>query len=165
MAGIEVRRAGRGDIADVVRLRWEMCVEQGVADADDQEGYDRYAAALHDFLERWIDDEQCRVFVAVDEGSWKRVAMAALWLWPVLPWPGGLAQWQGHVTSVYTIPGYRRRGIARRLMAAVRDAAAAHGATRLVLETTPMSAPLYQDLGFVASRIVELRLDSAEDRD
>lgn len=164
VSGIEIRRAGRRDIEDVVRLRWDVCVEQGVADPVDVAGHARYAAALRDFLLRWIDDEQCRVFIAVDGESQEVVVTAALWLWPVLPWPGGLDQWQGHVTGVYTVPGYRRRGIARRLMAAVREAAVAHGATRLLLETTPMSAPLYRDLGFVPGGMVELCLDDAVGR-
>src|SRR5690606_113757 len=106
VAGIEVRRAGRGDIADGVRLRWETGVQRGVNEAGEQEGYRREAAALHDCLERWIDDEQGRVFVEVEEGSWKRVALAPRWRWPVLARHGWLAQWQGHVASVYTIPGY-----------------------------------------------------------
>ncbi|MDI3341812.1 MAG: GNAT family N-acetyltransferase [Sphaerobacter sp.] len=158
MPDIHIRRAERRDIPALIRLRWDTCVEQGVADQADQARHARYAAALHAFLARWIDDAQCWVFVAVDAGTGQVVATAALWRWPILPWPGGLAEWQGYVTGAYTVPAYRRRGIARSLMATVRETAAALGVTRLLLETTPMSAPLYQELGFVPSRFVELRL-------
>lgn len=156
MTDITVRRAGRADIAQVIRLRWDVCVEQGVADPNDVDLYRRYERALRDFLDRYIEDDQCWIVVAADGD--RIVATSTLWLTPVLPWPGGLNEWHGYVTNVYTIPPYRRRGIARRLMETLREIATQREVSVLQLETTPESEPLYREMGFVPSRIQELRL-------
>lgn len=161
MSEVLIRRATQADIPDLIQLRWDVYVEQGVADPADHDRYRDYAAAFRDFLVRWIDDVQCQTYVAVDPDTGAVVATGTLWLYPILPWPGGFHDRHGYVTNVYTIPAYRRRGIARRLMERLQAVASEQGATRLLLEMTPMSAPLYVSMGFVPSSLRELRLRTA----
>jgi GNAT superfamily N-acetyltransferase len=77
------------------------------------------------------------------------VAGVGLWLreWPPIPLnPTGK---QGFVENVYTLPAYRRQGIARQLMVAmlnwVRDSKAVY---EVELHPTDTARPLYTSLGF-----------------
>lgn len=54
----------------------------------------------------------------------------------------------GYVAQVGVDPSVRRRGIARRITAALIEAADARGYAWLELDATPMGAPLYRELGF-----------------
>lgn len=162
---ITIRRARHGDIPDVIRLRWDMCVEQGYADPADHDLRRRYEAAAEAFLRRWIADEQCWIVVAVDDDAGETVGQAVLWLQPGLPWPGGLSYCRGEVGGVYTVPAYRRRGVARRMMEAIHAIATERGATVLHLETTPMSEALYRDLGYAPSEVQALWLQRVPGRD
>jgi GNAT superfamily N-acetyltransferase len=63
---------------------------------------------------------------------------------PLLPLPGRC----GMVRSVFVQPDFARRGIARRLMAAVEQRLAASGAEVAELMATLSGAPLYRALGY-----------------
>lgn len=157
---LTVRRTVASDIPALIKLRWDVCVEQGVADPSDAANHRAYEQALRAFLERHIAEDACQFWVA--EGGGEIITTSTLWLAPVLPWPGGLNQWYGYVTNVYTVPGYRRQGLARRLMEKLREVAANHGATELLLETTPEAAPLYEQLGFRQIEILALKISPTE---
>ncbi|MCL5961804.1 MAG: GNAT family N-acetyltransferase, partial [Chloroflexi bacterium] len=146
MTDIVVRPTDLTDIPSLIKLRWDVCVEQGAADPADERSYRRYSQALRAFLERNLLEEQCQIIVA--SGGDEIVGTSTLWLFPILPWPGGLNEWHGYVTNVYVIPSHRRQGIARRLMEALKQVAQQHGASALLLEASPDSARLYQQMGF-----------------
>ena len=50
--------------------------------------------------------------------------------------------------NIYTAPAYRRRGIGARIVRALVEDVRAHGIDSVLLEATPMGAPLYRSLGF-----------------
>ncbi len=71
------------------------------------------------------------------------------------PTPAGdglLLGLEGLVLNVYTDKAWRRRGVARQLMQAIITWAADHGIVRLVLGASPEGRPLYEKIGFVATR-------------
>ena len=53
--------------------------------------------------------------------------------------------------NVYTEPRWRGRGVARRLMQAMMEWAAAQGTDRVVLHASAAGRPLYESLGFHAT--------------
>src|SRR5215218_4774982 len=66
-------------------------------------------------------------------------------------WASAPRQGRSHVTDLYVAPDHRRGGVARQLIAAVAEDAAAKGATRLtldVLTTNAAARSLYDSLGF-----------------
>jgi ribosomal protein S18 acetylase RimI-like enzyme len=147
------RRATSVDIPALTALRWDMCYEQGVAKAADRPAYE---SALTTFLAEHLDHDECQIWVV--EAADGIIANAMMWLYPMLPRPGVPHDWHGYVTNVYTRPAYRRRGLARRLMEALADAARQHGATQLSLETTPEAQHLYFRLGYQSSEALQLSL-------
>jgi GNAT superfamily N-acetyltransferase len=58
---------------------------------------------------------------------------------------------QAIVLNVYTETAWRRRGVARQLMASVLQWARDDGVESLVLHASPDGRPLYEQLGFVAT--------------
>jgi GNAT superfamily N-acetyltransferase len=58
---------------------------------------------------------------------------------------------QALVLNVYTEPSFRRRGVARQLMAEVLRWARSARFDSLVLHASPDGRPLYEELGFVAT--------------
>ena len=59
--------------------------------------------------------------------------------------PAGL---RARLMNMYTVPGFRRRGIARALVTALIDEARQHGATEISLDATVAGRPLYRAPGF-----------------
>jgi len=59
---------------------------------------------------------------------------------------------RGYLLNVYVEPPCRRRGLARRLIAAAMDEARARGLEFLVLHATEQGRPLYASLGWASSR-------------
>lgn len=55
---------------------------------------------------------------------------------------------RAHLMNVYTRAGYRRRGIARKLVQMLIDDAIRKGATEISLDATESGRPLYVSLGF-----------------
>ncbi|MGN1020600.1 MAG: GNAT family N-acetyltransferase [Aristaeellaceae bacterium] len=64
---------------------------------------------------------------------------------PTAEHPTGL---RAHLMNVYTVPAFRRRGIARTLVTALIGEARQRGATEIALDATPAGRPLYRALGF-----------------
>lgn len=65
---------------------------------------------------------------------------------------------RGWVNSVYVLPALRRRGIAKELMLAGLDWLRGRGCVVARLRTSDEGQPLYEMLGFVAGREMELDL-------
>jgi GNAT superfamily N-acetyltransferase len=64
------------------------------------------------------------------------------------------------VTGVYTIPAWRRRGVARRLVAACLDEARAWRVRRVWLRTSAAGRPVYEGMGFTdPGNYLQLDLD------
>jgi GNAT superfamily N-acetyltransferase len=73
-----------------------------------------------------------------------------------LPRPDGQRRGLVYVHSVYTVPEYRRQGLARRLLNAMIDYCRANGWPRISLHASDMGRGLYEDLGFKPTN--EMRL-------
>ena len=83
---------------------------------------------------------------------------------------GGLIvyEWMAHPTSpdprrayianVYTEPGYRRRGIARRIMDAILDWCRSEGLKTVWLHASPSGRPLYESQGFEPTNEMRIEL-------
>lgn len=67
---------------------------------------------------------------------------------PTLGHPTGQ---RAHLMNVYVAEGYRRQGIARQLVLALHEEAAARGVTEITLDATDMGRTLYMALGYQPS--------------
>ncbi|HEU5348098.1 MAG TPA: GNAT family N-acetyltransferase, partial [Ktedonobacterales bacterium] len=103
--------------------------------------------------------EQGRFLAWLAEADGQPVACTVLIWWQMPPNLEHLHRCRGYVSSVYTHPDYRRRGLARTLMEKLIAQARELGITNLVLNASRMGRPLYESLGFVVpERGMELHL-------
>ena len=96
-------------------------------------------------------------WIATVDGDARPAAGAGLQFRSLLPRPspggdGILLGREGQLLNVYVAREFRRRGIARQLVQAIIDWCADHGVVRLVLSASAEGRPLYEQMGFVATR-------------
>jgi GNAT superfamily N-acetyltransferase len=153
MSAIAYRMATVEDCVALARLRALMEIQRPPERSAEIEAYTRAFLAAE---EPEIATGRHRYWIAEADG--KAVACALL-AWIVLP-PNfaKCARKRGCVSSVYTVPEFRRQGIARRVMMDLLAWAEAEGLSRLILWASDMGRPLYVDLGFIPSRGMELNL-------
>lgn len=155
MPTITYRAATPDDVAALAVLRWENQAERH-PEQQPRDTLDEYTVAyieqIRDELARGVH----RAWLAEADGE--AVACVALVWWVMAPNPDEHQRKRGFVTSVYTRPAYRRQGVARQLMTMLIDHARAEGVQRLILWSSDMGRPLYEDLGFTPSTGFEINL-------
>lgn len=153
---IHYRMATVDDVDALANLRWHMETERHPELPATEESYAAYLAAARENIRTEIERGAHIAFLAEAEGE--AVACAILIWWTMLPTLTDLHRKRGYVSSVYTNPAWRRRGIARRLMEQLIAKAREMGVQRLVLWASDMGRPLYLDQGFAPSRALEMNL-------
>ena len=95
-------------------------------------------------------------FAIAEDGA--VAAGAGLWL---MDWPAhmrGLSARRGNILNVYTVPEFRRRGLARRLMEAELGWCRVNGIDLVILHASSEGRALYESLGFQASDEMRIKL-------
>ena len=59
---------------------------------------------------------------------------------------------RAHIMNVYTREGYRRQGVAKKMMEFLIEEAKEKGVTEISLDATELGRPLYEKCGFVGSK-------------
>lgn len=155
MPTITYRVATADDAAALAVLRWENQAER-YPEQQPCDTLDEYTAA---FIEQTRDELARGIHQAwLAEADGEAVACVLLVWWVMPPNPDEHRRRRGFVSSVYTRPAYRRRGVARQLMTMLIEHARAEGLQRLILWSSEMGRPLYEDLGFTPSQGLELNL-------
>lgn len=150
MSVMEIRRATVADARALAGMRAQSSYERKGGDASVRDAYALTCAA---FFESELRNPRTflRSWVAVVDGS--IVGGASLTVVPTLPRYGAaFSGFDGRVRDVYVAEGFRRRGIARALMAVVVEAAKSERIDRLALGASEMGAPLYLSIGFEYKR-------------
>jgi GNAT superfamily N-acetyltransferase len=144
-ADYRVRAATLADADILVRHRIAMFSDMGVA-------FD--APQLDQAFRVWIADVMptgmYRAWLAEDPGG----AVAGGGGITIIPWPPG-PRYAGDrlafVYNVYTEPGHRRRGLARRIMDAIHTWCRDEGIGSMALNASRDGKPLYEAMGYAES--------------
>lgn len=153
---LPLRSATRTDISVLVNHRRRMFEDMASAKGQayhpaNLEALDA-AYALH--LRAHLGDGTLCAWVVEVEGQIVASGAVSLLAWP--PRPNDLTERLALLHSVYTVPEYRRRGLARRIVQAAIEACRAEGLRRLTLHASAAGRPLYESLGFEPTN--EMRL-------
>jgi len=157
---LSLREATLVDIPTLVKhRRWmfeDMAQVEGVvlraADLDEMDV--AYAAQLRRHLSEGVQ----RAWVI--EAGGQIVASGALLFAEWLARPNDLTERLAYLHSVFTEAGFRRRGLARRIVVTAIDLCREQGLRRLMLHASRVGRPLYDSLGFLATN--EMRLVLSE---
>jgi len=117
--------------------------------------HSNWADRFVEYVERRSRHGEVRFFIAQADASIVGTSMGLL----LDGWPAPLFErvTTGYIFSVYVIPGYRRRGIARALTRATVAWLRSAGCSVIRLRASDDGRRLYEALGFVPSLEMELR--------
>lgn len=146
-SGLQVRRLLPDDLELICRHREAMFLEAG----GDPAALRVMTEHFRPWLRVRLDDGRYYGFMVMDEGC----PAAGIGLmsidWP--PHPAHPTQDQrGYVLNVFVEPAYRRRGLATALMKRAEAEFARRGLGFAVLHATEVGRPVYQALGWAATR-------------
>ena len=145
-AAVAVRRASPADVPALLALR--LAFDTELAGELPPDRVAAHVASVREYLESHLPDGRFLAWVA-DTPDGTVVGMAGMVVIDRPPHPRSRRPGEGFVYTVYTAPGWRRRGVARRLMEAVIDHARALRLRRVLLRASEDGRALYDALGFV----------------
>ena len=137
----KVRRATLADADALVRHRIAMFADMGVA--FDASALDR---AFRVWLRETMTSGAYKAWLIETRGG-DIVGGGGM---TILPWPPGpryMGSTLAFVYNVYVEAGYRRRGLARRIMDAIHDYCREHGINSIALNASRDGRELYEALG------------------
>ena len=109
-------------------------------------GGDALPEGFRDRTERYLlEGDQLTLLALAGDACAGSATLCFLRMLPTSEHPAGL---RAHLMNVYTLPAFRRRGIARTLVTALVEEARHRGATEISLDATAAGRPLYRALGF-----------------
>ena len=153
MTAYLVREATLADLPTLVRQRFSMFAELGDASEADRADLE---AAIARYLAEAIPAGLFRAWLV--EADALAVAGGGIQLRPLVPRPGYTrGEPEAIVLSIWTDPAHRRRGLARRVVAAILAWCRANGVRRVCLHASPDGRALYEQLGFRPTN--EMRID------
>jgi ribosomal protein S18 acetylase RimI-like enzyme len=146
MVEVQIRQARNQDLEAVLDL-WEemMDFHAGLDERFEPAPDDR--DIFRDTLREWIAGEERRVMVAVAEGRIIGYTIGVITENP----PIFKMRLYGHVSDICVAPAWRRKGVGRRLFAALRKWFRRHGLTAVQLNVAafnPASQAFWRGLGF-----------------
>jgi GNAT superfamily N-acetyltransferase len=143
MAEIDYRLATAADVGELVRMREEFL---RVVDGEAGVG-EGLAAAMREYFAAAVVSGEFVAYLAVAE---RKVVGASGLVWHRYP-PSmvSMSGLRGHILNMYTVPGWRRRGIATELMRLLVAHAREKQCGRVTLRALPGAKRIYEGLGFV----------------
>ena len=139
--GITYRKLTEEDLETFIRMRIAQLREEGATEELD------LVSPLTDFYHRHLADGTFVSWLALDgEKIIGTSGMSFVEKPPYFSCPSGRI---GLLSSMYTDPEYRRRGIAKELLGRVVEEARAYGCGTVQITASDMGVLLYTDFGFV----------------
>ena len=137
---IEYRKLTEKDIDAFIRMRIAQLREEGAKEELD------LVPGLRDYYDRHLADGTFVSWLAVEDG--RIVGTSGISFVEKPPWFGCPTGRIGLLSSMYTDPNYRRRGIAKELLRRVAEEARAYGCGIVQITASDLGVLLYSDFGF-----------------
>ena len=138
---ITYRKLGEKDLETFIRMRITQLREEGATEDLD------LVPALMDYYHRHMADGTFVSWLAVDDDQ--IVGTSGMSFVEKPPYFGCPTGRVGLLSSMYTDPAYRRRGIAKELLRRVVEEAREYGCGSVQITASDMGVLLYTDFGFV----------------
>ena len=141
---IQIKKASQLDSNEVMNIRMEMLkvVNQVTGDIEFD---DEFIEATRKYFQ---EAYQTTVLALEDNKAVGCATICYVSLMPTFDHPTGK---RAHIMNVYTREGYRKQGIAIKMMNVLVAEAKQKGVTELSLDTTELGRPFYEACGFVAT--------------
>ena len=138
---IEYKKLTDKELDTFIGMRIRQLREEGAKDDID------LTPALRDYYMRHMADGTFVSWLAFDDG--KIIATSGMSFVEKPPYFGCPTGRMGLLSSMFTEPAYRRRGIAKKLLSLVVEEAKAYGCGTVQITASDIGVLLYTDFGFV----------------
>ena len=138
---LNYRKLTENDLETFISMRITQLREEGAKEQID------LVPALRDYYARHMADETFVSWLALD--GEKIVGTSGMSFVEKPPYFGCPSGKIGLLSSMYTDPAYRRRGIGKKLLSLVVDEARAYGCGAVQITASNMGVLLYTSFGFV----------------
>ena len=138
---IAYRKLTGQDVARFIEMRIAQLREEGATEDID------LTAALEDYYQRHLADDTFISWLAVDGD--RIIGTSGMSFVEKPPYFGCPSGRIGLLSGMFTDPQYRRRGIAKELLARVVEEARKYGCGMVQITASDMGVLLYTDFGFV----------------
>lgn len=138
------RKLAQDDLDTFIRMRIDQLREEGASEDTD------LTPALRDYYTRHMADGTFVSWLAV-EGD-RIIGTSGMSFVEKPPYFGCPSGKIGLLSSMYTDPAYRRKGIARELLSRVVEEAKNYGCGTVQITASDMGVLLYTDYGFVKNK-------------
>lgn len=140
-----IRQATADDIEILTDLRVAFFVDMGDVTYEQSASF---REATYRYLSRTIPQGKFLAWVAEEDGQ--IVATSGLVFFEGAPTSTNLTGIEGYILNMYTLPQWRGRGIARRLIQEIIAYARSINVQQFGLDATEQGRPLYEKMGFVS---------------
>jgi GNAT superfamily N-acetyltransferase len=144
MEEIRVRPATWHDLPHILHHRRAMFSEMG---SKDEQALDAMLHSAEQYLRDALPNGTYRAWMA-ETAAGEVVGGGGI---AIVPWPGSPdfpAPRRGWILGIYTEHGFRRRGVARRIMEAILEWCRGEGFGYVSLHASQYGRPLYESMGF-----------------
>lgn len=146
-----VRAATVSDISELARMRWDFRLEEGESP---DKSWEEFLKEFTDFIAVGFESKTWYTWAAEFQGS--PVAFASVQVIQKLPKAIRCKSKIGYLTSVYTRPDHRSRGVGLKLLEEVRNWSQNCDLEILIVWPSDRSQSLYSRAGFQKSKALEL---------
>ena len=145
MAEICYRQAATDDFQTLADLRCRFIEEATGKPLDPQ-----LRSNIRDAYRTMISDGRAVACLAFDSADQTQAAgTGTLIFWQRIPGPHSATGRYAYIMNMYTLPEFRRRGIATTILAHLVETAKQAGLTRIALHSLPEATSVYVKAGFV----------------
>lgn len=149
----KIRRAEQPDVPMIVEFRMKM-FHSFLGDTFDMAETGVFETR---HLAEWMETGQFAAWVAEDHTG-RIIAGAAVSFYVLPPKPWNLRGRHAFISSMYTEPEHRRKGIGGRLLEAALDFARGQGVETVTLHASKVARNLYASFGFKNTNEMRLQL-------
>lgn len=149
---IRIREAGVADLEHILHHRRAMFEEMGYRDAAVLEDVEEFS---REYFEEAVRSGSYRAWLAEENGQVVGGGGIVVAAWP--GYPGEIHAKRAWILNMYTEPGARRRGVAKRLVEVMIEWCRAKGFSAVFLHASAAGRPLYETIGFQPTN--EMMLD------
>lgn len=153
------RLATSHDIDQLVKLR--VLMQKEVHVVTDRDIDPDYLSSVKKYFERTIHSGNYHSAVAEIDN--KLIAATGLVVYEKPPSLKGRSGRVGYITNVYTLPEFRKQGIAAKLMELTANQARKDGVDKLHLWSTEDGKGVYERVGFTPIQLASLELKFSQD--
>ncbi|MDR2559470.1 MAG: GNAT family N-acetyltransferase [Oscillospiraceae bacterium] len=145
---INYRKAVTDDVPELVRLRLEFINDESRGTEVSNETNAILRITNADYFTNGLLDGSLVVFIAEDSETGKIVATSGIMFWRHLPGLVALDGRKAVIANMYTLPEYRKKGIATELVRLQIEEAKTRGVKVINLWATDMGRAVYEKFGF-----------------